>query len=656
MIMRTPSIVVIVAIMLLSGLLPLRAQEYDAETFEDILETIAQESEVSPLLDAVDYFMQHPLLLRQATAKELMLIPGFSSRTARAVLTLVKNTPLLTYEDIAQELNLSPEQTELLRLCTSLEAVSIPAGAPTLLYRVRTRQRFNDVRGFEERLFEGSPFELYQRISVFTPAVEASITAEKDAGEVSVADFISGYVRSDIAGTTVLLGDYSLQSGMGSILWRQFGARKGADVLSPATTTVTSLSPYRSAIEQNFFRGIAAQRSVAIADSSSLLASLWYSSLRRAATIDTVLGITTALDADGYFRTRAEIDRRGALREQALGGLAEWNSSLLNAGVAALGLRYDRPVESNSSSAFRGTDGLLATVWASSEIAGASLAAEVSRDGRGNPGIRLGLDRRDTTVRYALAFRSFAAEFRSPFGYSFGETPRPGNETGLYGGVDIRAAASHRLLLYVDLYRTAGPTFTVPAPVRGLDLFAEDQITVSRQTQVALRLRREDKTDALTTTDGQRSVYRRIRSSVRCEIAHTLSRTLRLRLRCETALVSFERLKPTETGIIGLAYIRWRPVQYFSLSSQFALFSTPSFDSAVWAYEPSVQGMMSAPALYGDGMRAVLVAGYTPTSLLTLSVRVALTAKNQTTSLGSGSMSTAGNTERQMVFQADVTL
>lgn len=645
-----------IVIILLCHVLPLHAQEHDMQTFEEVLETIAQESEVSPLLDAIDYFMQQPLLLRRATAKELMLIPGFSSRTARAVLALVNGTPVLTYDDIARELELSPEQTELLRLCTSLEPAGALSGSPALLYRVRTRQRFNNIRAFDDHLFEGSPFELYQRLSVSAAPVEASVTAEKDAGEVSAADFISGYVRGEIAGTTVLLGDYSLQSGMGSVLWRQFGSRKGSDVLSPATTVVTALAPWRSAIEQNFFRGIAVQRPFALTDSSSVTTSLWYSTQHRAATLDTTAGTATALDADGYFRTQAEAGRRGVLHEQALGGLAEWNGPALTAGVVTLAMRYDRPVQSRASSAFRGSDGILAAVWGAGRVADISVAAEISRDAGGHAGLRFGLDRRDTSLRYALAFRSFPAGFRSPFGYSFGENPHPGNETGLYCGVDLRATARHRLLLYADLYRTSGPTFTVPAPVRGLDIFAEDRIAVSRQVQLVLRLRREDKTDALTTADGSRVVYRRIRSSLRCDLAHTLSKDVRIRLRCETALVSFDHHKPTETGVLGLVYVRWRLAQTLLLASQFALFSTPSFDSALWAYEPSVQGMMSAPALYGNGMRTVLTAGYSPLPSLTLSLRVALTARNYVDQLGSGPLTIDGNTDRQMLFQADVTL
>lgn len=620
-------------------------------SFEEILESVAQESEVSPVLDAIDYFASHPLVLHTATPKELMLIPGFSSTTARAILRIVKNTSALTYDSLQQALDLSREQMDILRLCTSLaNNTQTFFGA----YRIRMRQHFPTPLGIANNRFVGSPLDLYQRLVLITPFAKASATLQKDAGELSLADFLSANIHLAFANTDIVLGDYVVQSGMGTLLWQQFGARKGPDVLSPATAITSTIRPYRSSIEQNFFRGIALQREFSVADSSVLTTALWYSTQQRAATLDTA-GTAVSLDADGYFRTTTEQQHRNTLGEQAAGGTVEWKNNVLAIGSSLLGLYYSHPIESNAQTAFIGKEGILASVYGTANYGAFQLACEAARDARGALGLRAGLYHNGTPLRYAFAFRTFANNFRSPFGHSFGESSHPTNETGLYAAVEWRMSTAQRLRLYTDIYRTGGPIFSVPTLVRGLDIFAEYNLQLSKATALMLRLHREDKTDALTHSDNIRTVYQRIRTDVRCDISHTLSHQLQTRFRCQIAHVSFQQQQPEEIGITMVADIHWKTHNSITIASHAALFSTHSFSSALWVYEPSVAGIMSAPALFGEGVRGVFRLAYTPAKPLTLWFHTTVTAKNHVDELGSGVAAIPDNTDYQVQVQIDYT-
>lgn len=626
---------------------PLCAQR--ETSLEELLESVAEESEVSPVLDAIDYFSTHPLPLHTATAKELMLIPGFSATTARALLRMVRTAPDISYDSLQQALALSQEQLVLLRLCTSLDKQPL---ATTGSYRIRSRQQFPVPLGVANNAFAGSPLDLYQRLTLATPWLTASATLQKDAGERSIADFLSAHAHIALANTDIILGDYSVQSGMGTLLWQQFGARKGPDVLSPAVEVVSTIRPYRSSIEQNFFRGIALQRECSLSDSSTAMAALWYSAQQRSATIDTT-GTAVSLDADGYFRTPTERQRRNTLGEQAIGGIAEWKDAALAIGTSFLALRYTHPIASNAKTAFAGKEGILNSVYSTLHIGSFSLACEGSRDARGAMGLRVGLHRRDTLLRYAIAFRSFAASFRSPFGYSFGESSQPSNETGLYAAVDWKLSRTQRLRLYTDIYRTGEPTFTVPMPLRGLDMFAEYHLALSKQTALLFRLHREDKTDVLTDGDGIRRTYQRVRTDARLDLSHDLAPNLHTRFRCHVVQVSFQQQQPEEIGVAVVSDISGALTNAIGFAAHIAVFSTPSFSSAVWAYEPALAGTMSAPALFGEGVRGVLRLRYAATSAFVLWLQAAITEKNHVDTLGSGADAIADNTSSQVQLQLD---
>lgn len=694
------------------------------QELEQVLEFLAQANIAVPSLDLLEYYHRYPLRLKTASVRELQTLPGISLETAITIKRFLKRRADADFVMLQDSLGLSFAQIYLLRFCTVLEKKTdeqtpdvsqeiisggnVPKKSPeqavrtpskrieplpvlppipnvVLWYRARTRLWANPQRGFTSaatpsQQFQGSPLELYQRLtaSLRLDSVgffEMNLTAAKDAGELSVTDFLSGYLRAEFGNemqrTSVILGDFLVENGKGTAFWSLYGPGKSAEVIAPATQVNVNLLPYRSSTEQQFYRGFAIKQERQIADNLALRVIGWGSWQQRAARLDSVRNVITSLDFAGYFRTRSELALRGNLGEQIYGISAElssqeqggkrlagsadeWSWSL---GAGAQYLSYDKTVTSRSVLVFPRQNGVIASMFGTVAKGQSVIAAELSRDGAGNIGGRIGVESRLQGWELAAVARAFPTDFRSPFGVNFGENSKPTNEAGVYLGAVWKQIPNLRVNAYADVYTTFSSTATIPVPVRGVDIFTETTWRVERDIQVVMRLRHETKTDELTLGTGRNSrnvVYGRGRSGLRLHGQWESSETLRLQARYEAAYVSYEGVKTPEIGMLGFVGASWTPTLWWSITGRFVAFRTDSFDSAVWQYETTVAGTLSNPALFGQGLRAYMMLEFQPLQNITLSVRGALTRRFDVNVLGSGATQINSNTDAQLLMQVDV--
>ncbi|MES2764710.1 MAG: hypothetical protein V4642_02500 [Bacteroidota bacterium] len=657
----------ILIILFLLTLLKTSAQVLDdTHEFEEILgQTQDEDADPTPQIDAIEYFSERPILLRAARPRDLMLLPGFSASLARQVLNLVKSDSAITFPTISQTLHLTPEQAFILQKCTSLEIPPpkqkvvktkppvVDKSAPNILYRARNQHNFNEQKGFKNGNFVGSELQLYQRLQYRSEDFSAGILTAKSPGETSLADFISGYAEGEVFKTHIVAGDFSIESGMGSILWRGFGSRKGADVVSPAANYSGALLPYRSSTEVKFFRGIAADRFFKTGDSSEIQATIWASQIPRTGTIDEESGVVTSLQTDGYYQTSSDILKKNNLHETTFGGKTELHANSFKIGATVFFIDYNRDIHSSSVTAFRGKSGILSSLHGLYFIDNYSVAAEISRDARGNLGFKSGINFTEKSFEAAFAVRSFSAEFRSPFGFSFGEFSAPANELGFYGGFSWKGSERFKSANYVDLYRSFVPRFGVPLPTRGLDIFSENSFKTSSKTTLILRARTENKTDAFKNADNSYTLFSGIRTSARFEAQHRF-KNASFRARIEAAHLDFENARPAETGVVGFLDGSYEVFKALKIFGRISIFSTESYQSAVWQFESVAPGVLASVPLYGEGSRSYIGFSYEPFEFLKLSARYAATLKNNVKTLGSGNAEIEGNSDERLLVQLDL--
>jgi hypothetical protein len=191
------------------------------------------------------------------------------------------------------------------------------------------------------------------------------------------------------------------------------------------------------------------------------------------------------------------------------------------------------------------------------------------------------LSRNDYSI--ILHGRSFAAGFRSPYGYMFGEQSNPANEYGLYCGFVYKGWKNVKAVAYIDYYGSYGKTYYLPEPMRGLDVFSQTLLKIDKNNEVLLRLQYENKTDS-KKINGTKEVFQRGKYYVRTDYTYHPVDNIRLRGRLDLNLINFENILPDETGFAGYVEIRYKVLDELDLTSRFAYFSTDSYESAIWQY------------------------------------------------------------------------
>lgn len=662
---------------------------------EQLLEFFAISANVSPNLDAIEYYSRYPLQLRTITVRDLEGFAVFSQEMSERIVRFLQKHPSSNLKMLQDSLNVSDIQILLLKVCTRLnKPSSTEQGIDALKLWYRARSRFWAIpqRGFTSdatpaQQYQGTSLDVYQRLTLrfdtpvqsFLPegTYEANVTAAKDAGERFLTDFLSGYMRLALRKTNIVFGDFLVESGMGTHLWSIYGNVKSADVITPTTQQQFRIIPYRSSTEQQFFRGIAAQTSFTLpislptqisSDSLNVNILSWYSSQSRAARIDTTrrdtnIDVATSLNFDGLFRTKSEISLLDGLWERIGGvgveisGTNEKKTTSWSLGGTVLLLDYDKPIVSRSSQVFLGKSGINAGVFGSLSFENILTNTELSIDAEGNIGGRINAEFSSKPLEIATSLRVFPTDFRAPFGANFGEARKPSNESGLYVGAIWKGWENIRINSYVDIYSTLSSTATIPIPVRGVDIFTETTWQIGSQLVAIIRARHETKTDALTQGTGRmakRVIYGRGKSSLRLHSQYDISPEIRLQSRIEGVIINSGNAKPVETGVLGFIGVQWRPLDAFSATMRVVGYSTDSFDSALWQYEQTVAGTLSNPALYGQGLRAYCLIEGNIFPQCTLSARGSITRRFDVTSFGSGSTLVNSNTDAQLVVQVDV--
>ncbi len=630
----------------------LSSQEHEEETYEKLFENVAKNTFLNEDLDKLEYYRNNPVFLRYCSANELGKIPGINHSTADNIIRFVRKNTNLSMKMLNDSLNFTISEYNIILNCTSFAIDKSMENFHKVNIRVRHQTNIQQRKGFLDSSFRGDELDLYQRVKYTSKNITANFLTDKSTGEKSITDFMSGNISYFNDNAKVIVGDYTASVGLGTLLWRQFGATKGSEVFYPVTQTGNGASQYSSSIEFNFFRGIAINYNTL----SNLKFSAGYSNIDRAATIDETTQIATSVYNSGYFRTDTEISKRNKLNEQ-MGFLnVEATSGKSSIGVLGLFLKYDKPIEGQSSTLIKGNGGFFSSYYYrySSEILNSM--AELSADNLGNIALKSFLTLDYKTFRFVIHPRYFSDKFRSMFGSNFGEFSYLSNEFGVYTGVQWKISNSSQLAFYFDKYASLNRTFTVPFIVSGADLLAEYNIKNESGTDYTFRIKNESKTQAMSLITKERIVYNQSNLYLRLDIANKLSQKLNLEQRIEICFVDYEGIKDKETGFLYFCELNYQLSKAFKIGGRISYYSTDSFESTIWQFEYSMPGLMTTYANYGQGTRFYANIIYEPIEELIFRLRYSNTTKNDINIIGTGLYEIKGNAEDRLYLQLDLKL
>ncbi|MFA6570494.1 MAG: hypothetical protein WCT77_04580 [Bacteroidota bacterium] len=616
----------------------INAKEPELSYLEKILERVSKESVIIPSYDKIEYLFYNPLYLLDADAEDLLVIPTISLPLAERIIEITRNNKKANLKNLIDSLKLNNDQIYFLRVLTTFKTKENPL---SVKLRSRFYEQFQEAKGYESDKFAGDPAHLYNRLNIKYSALDAGLLVDKDGGEKSYADFVSGYAKVNLFNTQLIIGDYSIMSGLGSILWETYGFGKGSAVVSPAYQFGSGIVPYRSSLESRFLRGFALQNNSDLGKGFSVLSSLWYSSVKRSGNIDSTGTIITSLYTSSYYHTETEINKRNAVTENIGGALLQFQNKNFVLGASGFQINYDKTIQTNSKAVFSGKEGLLGSVFAIANFNQFYFSSEISRDAKNNYAYKANTVFEGKLFESALCFRLFPTEYRSPFGYNFGESVSPANETGLYWSLFYKGFEKHKLSLFLDYFNLPANGFKDAEA----EFFFEDEWKPDSVNLLNLRLSFK--------SFFNRSAKRNDDYNSRIEFRRQLSGNMQLWTRAEITYVFKRKFEPDEIGYAFFADFKYSTDNTLTLGCRASYFDTDSFDSAIWQFESTIPGYFNTISLYMKGLRAYVYTMYQPLEQLQIWLRYSITYKFNDSKLGSGYLEILTNTESRFYIQVD---
>lgn len=624
------------------------AQSINEESnLEQLFENSDQTGYSESQMEYLEYRKANKLNLYFATINDLIEFPEFDPIISKKILDYVQNHPDYSITKLTKDLNLTGSQLLILEYCTFIKKDVTPDK-----FNLRTRFKLNntndDIYGFEKSKFTGNKLDYSSRTYLAYNSFNSGLILDKDAGEPNTIDYLSAFVNYKNRYLNIIAGDFSYEIGMGNILWREFPDRKGIDVLAPTVRFGDGAIPYRSTLDFSLFRGLALDYNVIINSKSKILLSGFASKKQMSATYDSTNNLISSIYTMGLYRTETEKSKKNVLNETAFGGFMTYSWNNLNVGAGFLSLNYDYNIQSSSASAFVGKNGILKTFFANYIDTNFSVATEISLDANNNIGGKIGSVLDFNKLSLSIHFRTFDANFRSPYGRIFGEFSYPANELGLFSGLRYKMNKNNILSSYLDIFKTYGRTYNVDDIVHGFTFFTQYDYHLKRNLSGLLRLTYENKTDS-----KNQIIYQKQKYSLRTDFSYNITRNFFTRFRFEFCYLNFEQAIKDEIGIANFVELFYQ-LDGLKVFSRFSIYSTDSYDSAIWQYEYFINGTLYSFPAYLQGSRIIAGIKYDISNFLYLNFLYSNTSKNNSNTLSSGYDQILANYSNNFIFQIEV--
>lgn len=376
------------------------------QELDDVLSVLNSEEEGDLLTEdelvQLQHLILHPLDLNRVRRKELEEIPLVSSPDAALIISFRDRWGGFQAADEVRDIpGVSVLAARLLPLVTTVESM-IPVHASL-------RNRWVAYDGDARILTQGE----FEQVNL-----SGGFTVDRDPGEASLSDFVSGHLVARMDERTVVtVGDHQAITGYGLLFGPIARPFKTPTGLARLARLGKGLRPHRSTREQWALRGLAINRSGN--------KNRWWASLSSSQNEAT----------DG--------ERLAALAWERL---AEPHAHY---GIL---LAYDRWVLKESSALER-PPRTYGSLFGKVTLDPVDFFGEVAAHTGTSPALLAGLVSVEKSIRWIVTFRHYPMGFRGPRSQPFREfSSEKLNETGLYQGISIRWG-KHRLLTHGDIFR-----------------------------------------------------------------------------------------------------------------------------------------------------------------------------------------------------------
>ena len=471
----------------------------------------------------------------------------------------------------------------------------------------------------------GSKYKLYSRYRYhYKDKVFWGITAEKDQGEEFFKgsqpngfDYYSAHLQINDIGfvKTAILGDYKLEFGQGLTLWSGMSFGKSSDALN-IMKMGRGIMRYGSSNENEFLRGGAARLRFGNFDFTEFVS---YKNIDAKIVVDSLENnedIATSFLNTGNHRTNSELSVKHNIKEFIAGGNVTWRTKHIKIGATAAYFNYSSPLQARDVAynyfAFSGSENINAGIDYMAGFKHITAFGEVSMSKNMGYAYLNGLSLDLVPeVKLTLLQRHYEPNYQAMLAVPFSEGNSPENESGIYIGARVFPIKKWRIDAYVDFWKYPFLRYQVDAPSDGKEYLLQVMHYPRRNIDMYWRVKYEQKEKNFTGQEsGTQQLQHYEKMYVRYNIKVSPDSRLELKTRIEYSRYKLENTS-AENGFMIAQGITYRPYEFpMRIAAHFAVFSTDSYNTRIYSYEPDVLYAFTVPAYYSRGSRIALLVKY----------------------------------------------
>ena len=619
------------------------------------------DSEDSDFMDYLDDLRRNPLDLNKASIDQLQSIPHVTHTIALRIIDF-RNTHL-HFSSKRELMKIDGISDHLYDLISPyLVARKVNSNLPRKSLHSKQKKNFSaDFRSlfiqdllpknaFTNGKYSGSRLRNANRLKLAYNSdafsVTSGIVTDKDPGENSYSDFLSGFVNLNTNGLirSVTVGDYQLAFGSGLTLSNSYSSPKSFET-STGRNRSRNIYPYSSTGEFSFFRGAAVNFQL-----SRFNSFVFFSKRSLDASVDTLTNEVRSIYSDGYHRTQSEIFRRNALTETIYGTRIEYGKEQFTIGGTFRYSGYSLPLSADTVKKLYGVSGVRSSATGIDfkfSYSNSSFFGEAALSHTGSIAMYGGFNFSAASIADVIfSFRHFPFDFSPMHSSSFGERSTSENETGFFAGIRLTPFRRLTVTSYFDQYALPYRTFFNATPTRGNDFIIAGDYKTSEGVIFNIRFKTESKEESGKFTNDLGKEVSKIITRNQKNLRMGLSfgkKSLRIRGRYEYCNVSYNEHIKSGKGQLFFGDVASEITEGLNFSARVIFFHTDDYDNRIYEFENDISGVMTNLALAGKGMRWYLIARANPLPGIILEAKYSETFYSGVKKIGTGNDEITGD-------------
>lgn len=623
------------------------------EIVKSYLEESSERNKNPELYDLIENLLANPINLNTATVNELMRIPFLDFESASLIVKhRIEHGEFASVNELRGVTKMDEATREKIKPFVTVETIQNKQRgfASNLSVDARSRFIYNLMKssGFAENKFAGSRVKSYQRLKAEYGHFRTALLAEKDAGEKSIIDHYTFFVEAKKFGILnhIVVGNYLVEFGQGLVLWSPYSFSKGSDAINPVIKRDRNIIGYSSSDENNFYRGGAAS---VLYDKFKF--SFFYSSNDIDANFEDSTGLITSLPQDGFHRTDGEIFKKKKAKESLYGGRIDYTiPEFISVGLLYFNTSFNSAFSQSAIYSPKGKSFNFYSFSYKIFLNKLMISGESAYNGISAAHI--------STIEFPAirnfillaSVRSYPRNFNTFYGQGFGERSTTQNEVGFYTGIKWRTPIG-TFNFYFDQFKFPFATSSIPLPSTGNEFLINYLVRPFKKTKITLRYKNENK-EASQIFEDDKIILNKITNNIRFDILYQATKSIRLRSRIELVYIHKQIINNDENGFLAFQDLQWSLTKKLRLYGRVIFFQTDSFESRLYEFENDLTGILTNPALFGNGMRMYFMI-LCKIGTLRISAKYSELYKPEETSLGSGLSKIVGNLNNTINFQID---